>query len=285
MLSTLTFANVIATWACRWVQNPPRLVLRESNTVSAISKQSSGLKYRLIPYLIRWFYPWADQVITVSKAAGEDLIQTTGVSSDLVSTIYNPVVTDELFEEAEEPLDHSWFTEEAPPVILGVGRLEPQKDFETLIRAFHRIQSKREVRLVILGEGGERNRLQQLVKTLGLEGKVHMPGFVDNPFKYMARAHVFALTSRFEGLPAVLIQAMATGCRVVSTDCPSGPSEILKGGELGELVPVGADEELASILVKQISQSASKGQNLEKDISRFESRRAAERYYNILTNG
>jgi glycosyltransferase involved in cell wall biosynthesis len=284
MLSTLTFANVVAAWACWWVRNPPRLVLRESNTVSAISSQASGLKYRLIPYLIRWFYPVADQVITVSRAAGDDLVETTGLSIDLVTTVYNPVVTDKLFEQAQEPLDHPWFDEGGPPVILGVGRLEPQKDFETLLRAFNRVQDEHDARLVILGEGGERQRLEELADSLELENKVDMPGFVDNPFKYMSRADVFALTSRFEGLPGVLIQAMATGCPVVSTDCPSGPHEILKGGELGDLVPVGNEEAVASAIEKKITGNHSNHGEEKESTSRFERGNIAEEYYKVLIN-
>lgn len=282
MLSTLTFTNVVATWACRWLDDPPRLVLREANTVSAISGQSLGFKHRLIPRLIRWFYPWADRVVAVSKAAGEDLVRTTGMSSNLVTTIYNPVVTDKLFAKAQEPFDHPWFSENSPPVILGAGRLEPQKDFETLIRAFHRVRAEREARLVILGKGNERPNLERLVQSLGLKDEVHLPGFVANPFKYMARADVFVLSSRFEGLPGVLIQAMATGCPVISTDCPSGPREILENGKWGPLVPVGDEEALAAAIIKKLKQGRQSGALPQKAVVRFKEAKSVTEYYRLL---
>jgi glycosyltransferase involved in cell wall biosynthesis len=281
MLSTLTFANVVATWACRWVRHAPRLVLREANTVSAISGPSSGLKNRLIPYLIHWFYLWADRVVAVSEAARDDLIRTTGVPADLVTTIYNPVVTDELLEKAQEPLDQPWFAEDAPPVILGVGRLEPQKDFETLIRAFHQVQSEQEARLVILGKGSERATLERLVQSLGMDNSVQMPGFVDNPFQYMARAEVFVLSSRFEGLPGVLIQAMATGCPVVSTDCPSGPREILEDGRWGALIPVGDEEALATAILGAID-SLHCSDELRGRAQAFSASQAVDQYLDVL---
>jgi glycosyltransferase involved in cell wall biosynthesis len=239
------------------------------------------LKNRLIPHLIRWFYPWADRVVAVSKAARDDLIRTTGVPADLVTTIYNPVVTDELIEKAQEHLDHPWFAKDAPPVILGVGRLESQKDFGTLIRAFYRIRSEREARLVILGEGSQRAMLNRLVQTLGMDDNVQMPGFVNNPFKYMARANAFVLSSRFEGLPGVLIQAMATGCPVVSTDCPSGPREILEGERWGTLVPVG-DEEALATAVLQTMDAPRRPDELRARAQYFSASRAVDQYLDAL---
>jgi glycosyltransferase involved in cell wall biosynthesis len=282
MLSTLTFANVVATWACGWVRHAPRLVLREANTVSAISGPASGFKSRLIPHLIGRFYPWADRVVAVSRAAADDMVRATNVPADLVTTIYNPVVTDELFEKARKPLDHPWFAEDAPPVILGAGRLEPQKDFETLIRAFHRVRSEREAHLVILGKGSERAALEGLVQSLGVDDSVQMPGFVDNPFKYMARADVFALSSRFEGLPGVLIQAMATGCPVVSTDCPSGPREILEDGRWGTLIPVEDEDALAAAINGVLKLDCSNDPLHEKAIARFREEKSMDEYYRLL---
>jgi glycosyltransferase involved in cell wall biosynthesis len=203
------------------------------------------------------------------------------VPADLVTTIYNPVVTDELLEKAREPLDHPWFVEDAPPVILGVGRLEPQKDFETLIRAFHRVQSEREPRLVILGKGSERAKLERLVQSLGMDNSVQMPGFVDNPFQYMARADVFALSSRFEGLPGVLIQAMATGCPVVSTDCPSGPREILEDGRWGALVPV-EDEEALAVAILGTIDSPHCLDELRERAQAFSASQAVDQYLDVL---
>jgi glycosyltransferase involved in cell wall biosynthesis len=152
-----------------------------------------------------------------------------------------------------QPIDHPWFAEGAPPVILGVGKLKPQKDFATLLRAFATLRAGRAARLVILGEGEQRGELEALAQNLGIAADVALPGFVDNPFPYMARASLFVLSSRFEGLPGVLIQALACGCPAVSTDCPSGPAEILEGGRYGPLVPVGDAEGLARAMAETLA--------------------------------
>jgi glycosyltransferase involved in cell wall biosynthesis len=235
-----------------------------------------------MPYLARWFYPWADAVVTVSNAAGEDLVQITEISPEKVQTIYNPVVTDDLKEKAAEPVEHPWFQPEAPPVILGAGRLERQKDFETLIRAFRHVRTDRPARLIILGRGSLKEQLQGLAQSLGVGDDVLLPGFVNNPFTYMARSSVFVLSSRFEGLPGVLIQAMATGCPVVSTDCPSGPREILIDGELGPLVPVGDVEGLARGILETLDDPPD-SRFLKDEAERFSDTAAVEAYTQVLT--
>lgn len=281
LLSTLFFTNVVATWACRWVEDPPRLVLREANTVSAKGAQADHWKYRLMPYLSKWFYPWADRVVTVSEAAADDLVQVTGINRDKARTIYNPVVTDTLERQAQEPVDHPWFGEGTPPVVLGAGRLERQKDFETLIQAFEQVRRERDARLVILGRGSRKEKLQELAASLGLADDVLLPGFVDNPFKYMRRADIFVLSSRFEGLPGVLIQAMATGTPVVSTNCPSGPREILKEGEYGPLVPVGDSRALSDGIQAVLADSPS-SKTMKNAADRFRRENAVQRYLDEL---
>src|SRR5690606_8901187 len=140
---------------------------------------------------------------------------------------------------------------------------------------FARVRRARPARLVILGEGPERDRLEDLAHDLYVEDDVNLPGFIDNPFAYMARAGVFALSSRFEGLPGVLIQAMACGCPVVSTDCPSGPAEILERERFGPLVPVGDDEALARAILATLDRPPSR-ERLRGRAKRFTSDRAAE---------
>jgi glycosyltransferase involved in cell wall biosynthesis len=163
--------------------------------------------------------------------------------------IYNPVVTPKLFEQAKEQIDHEWFIEGSPPFILGVGRFSTQKDFPTLIRAFSIVQKQMPARLMILGEGEDRPQIEALVRDLGLTSEVALPGFVSNPYAFMSRAAVFVLSSVYEGLPTVLIEAMAVGTPVVSTDCPSGPREILEFGKYGKLVPIGDSEAIANAIV------------------------------------
>jgi glycosyltransferase involved in cell wall biosynthesis len=163
-------------------------------------------------------------------------------------TVYNPVVTPELLAQAEAIAPHPWLQDGGPPVVLGVGRLVDQKGFATLLEAVARLRRERPLRLLVLGEGRRRGALERQARRLGLGADFALPGFAPNPFAYMARAGVFVLSSVYEGLPGVLIQALACGCPVVSTDCPDGPREILAGGEYGPLVPVGDAAALAAAI-------------------------------------
>lgn len=252
LLSALHFNNEIAVAAKRLSGVSTRVVVCEQNTLSQRARHETGLAKRQTPLLARLFYPWADGVVAVSHGVARDLAQITGLPLDCMRVIYNPAVTPELAEKAKARVDHPWFATGEPPVILGVGKLEPQKDFPTLIRAFAIVRQVRPARLMILGWGPEPNRLEleELVRELGLEEDVALPGYVNNPYAYMARATVFALSSGWEGLPFVLVEAMAAGTPVVSTDCESGPAEILDHGKYGSLVPVGDTQALAAAILK-----------------------------------
>ncbi|NER52747.1 MAG: glycosyltransferase [Symploca sp. SIO1A3] len=180
LLSAMQDINLVALWARRLAGVSTRIVVSVHNTISQESQNSTQLKRRIAPYLARWFYPWADAVITVSQGSAEDF-QRLGLSSEYLKVIYNPVVTAELFQKALEPLEHPWFKSGSPPVILAVGRLEAQKDFPTLIKAFAEVRQHRPAKLMILGEGQHRPALEALVQELDLELDVALPGFVDNP--------------------------------------------------------------------------------------------------------
>lgn len=240
MLSVFGYSNVIALWAWRMAAVPTRLFVNEQNTVSVEAGNAASWRGRLTPRLIKRFYPWANGIIVVSQGVRDDLARLTKIPRERITVIFNPsVVRPEVLEKAQASLEHPWFAPGEPPVLLGIGRLHPQKDYPTLLQAFAKVRQKRPARLLILGEGKERPMLEALLKSLGLEQDVSLPGFVMNPFAYMARASVFVLSSRWEGLPTVLIEALCCGTRVVSTDCPSGPREILRDGKYGQLVPVG----------------------------------------------
>jgi glycosyltransferase involved in cell wall biosynthesis len=155
---------------------------------------------------------------------------------------------------AEEAPAHPWFSDGGPPVILGVGELSERKDFATLLRAFARLRAGRPCRLVILGEGRRRGELEALAADLGVIADLALPGFVANPYPCMAQAAAFALVSRWEGMPVVLIEALALGTPSVACDCPSGPREVLQGGAVGGLVEVGDDAALAEALAAQLDQ-------------------------------
>ncbi len=248
LLSAMGASNLIALWARAAARYRGRLVISVHINLSAHYQHESGLSGRVFPALYRRFYPNADAVIAVSEDAADDLRQAFRLSSDRVRVIYNPVVSPALFLSAAEPLEHPWFGPGQPPVALSVGRLCEQKDFPALIQAFAKVRARIPARLLILGDGPDRARLEAAVAALGLTESVSLPGFAPNPYAYMVRAAAYVLSSRWEGLPTVLIEALACGLPIVSTDCPSGPREILQGGRYGSLVPVGDVEALAVAL-------------------------------------
>lgn len=239
LLSALDYANIVALWARRLAGTPRRVAVNEQNTISRSARNSARRRQRLVPHLVKRFYPWADYVIGNSQGVADDLSQVTGLPRERIKILYNPVVTPEVREKARVPLNHPWFEAGQPPVVLAVGRLTKQKDFPTLMRAFAQVRRTRPARLLILGEGPDRPALEALTKQLGLIDDVTMPGFVENPYAYMSQASLYVLSSRWEGLPTVLIEALYCNLPIIATDCPSGPREILADGRYGSLVPVG----------------------------------------------
>jgi glycosyltransferase involved in cell wall biosynthesis len=245
MLTSMNYVNVVGIWARALARVDTRLVVNEQNALSLEAAHSPRRRHRLMPKLIGRFYPWADRIVSVARGTADDLARTTGLSRERIEVVHNPIVTPELKELAKTPLDHPWFREGEPPVVLSVGRLSKQKDFGTLLRAFARVREDRPTRLVILGDGPERSMLESLISELGLDEVAALPGWVANPYPWMAHAGVYVLSSRWEGLPSVLIEALYCGVPIVATDCLSGPHEILEGGEHGLLVSVGDVKALA----------------------------------------
>jgi glycosyltransferase involved in cell wall biosynthesis len=248
LISALSHVNVIALWGRKLTGVPRRVLVNEQNTLSQSAQLAPRRRGRPIRRLIRWSYPWADGIVAVSKGVADDLAQQIGISRERIQVIHNPIITPELWEKAQAPLEHPWFGPGELPVVLAVGRLHPQKDYPTLLEAFAQVRQTRPARLLILGEGEERSKLEALIRQLGLEQDVSLPGFVQNPYAYMARASAFVLSSRWEGLPSVLIEALYCGAPLVATDCPSGPREILADGQYGKLVPVGDVKALAGAI-------------------------------------
>ncbi len=240
LFPTLGEAKVSAILACFFVSPRPILIPVMRNVV-----MNRSFPLRI---LYRFLFPAADRIVAISEGVADSLVRKLGVPRTKIVTIYNPVARPEIGALTGEIPDHSWLSEPGPPVFLSVGRLVPAKDFMTLLRAFHRVSSSRPARLVILGEGPQRNRLERFVRRMGMAERISLPGWAPNPFAYMNRASVLVVSSKYEGLSLVLIEALACGCPVVSTDCPSGPAEILCNGQIGPLVPVGDDAALAAAM-------------------------------------
>lgn len=280
MLSTLAEANMVALLARRFAHVPTRAIIREASTPTMAFLKSPKIKKRLAGRLIPKIYPMADAIIAVSNGVLNDLKKLLSSAREKIFLIYNPVLTPSLPTLVQEPLSHPWFQSRNKAIVLSVGRLSPIKDHSTLLQAFALVREKFPARLVILGEGEERSNLLHLARSLGVAQDFDLPGFDPNPFKYMAHADVFVLTSRYEGLPNVLIQAMACECPVVSTNCPSGPEDILDGGKYGELVPVGDVEAIASA-IKRVLEGKRKPVPPEW-LAQFDQERVVSQYLNLL---
>lgn len=253
LLSSQHLTNETALLAKIVSRTSTKFIVTEHNTVSVEWRDKKKITELLTPFFVRILYPMADGRVAVSKGVAEDLARVTHLSQDKIKVIYNPVITEKLKKNSEEPLEYSWYKSGEPPVILGVGRLTAQKDFPTLIRAFEKVRRVQSARLMILGNGPERLKLRALIKELGLEETVSLEGHVENPYAYMKQAKVFVLSSAWEGLPTVLIEAMAVGTPVISTNCKSGPAEILDYGKYGDLVPVGDVQAMADAISKVLS--------------------------------
>jgi glycosyltransferase involved in cell wall biosynthesis len=252
MLSALPHANVVAVWARSLARSTTRIVLSE-HTIASLSAANSTLRRaRVLPIFMRRAYRKADAIVAVSEGVAEDLVSLLGIDRSWITLIYNPVVSPQLAVLAERPVNHPWFASVQRPVVLAAGRLTASKDFVTLIRAFAEVRKHRPVRLMILGEGEERRNLQALATDLRVDDDFALPGFVDNPYQYMKRAAVFVLSSQWEGFGNVLVEAMACGTAVVSSDCPSGPREILEGGRHGTLIPAADPILLARAIEAQL---------------------------------
>jgi glycosyltransferase involved in cell wall biosynthesis len=253
ILSSQTHLNIIAIIARIFSGSHARLILSEHVTIGNSSRNSSHRLDRLYPILAHLFYPLAEKIVLVSHETARDFINTTHLPPKMVKVIYNPIVSRKLLDDSKIIPDHKWFKMADTQVILAAGRLTAQKNFETLINAFLLVQKSRpSARLLILGEGEDRQHLEQLAKELGLQEVVHFQGFMINPYAFMANSDLFVLCSRWEGFGNVLVEAMACGTPVVSTDCPSGPAEILANGKYGELVPVGNAELLAKAIIRTL---------------------------------
>lgn len=273
--------NRIALWARRLARVSTRVVVRIGTTVSKnLERRSPWARWSQV-HSIRWFYPWADAIVVPSQGAAHDLANLSGIPMDRIRVVPNPIVTPALFELGEQRHTRAIRSPDHQPVILGVGELCARKDFTTLIRAFSKVRRVRHCRLLILGEGRQRKLLEALIQQLRLEADVEMPGFVKNPYDYMAGADLLVLSSNCEGFGNVLAEALAVGLPVVSTDCPSGPREILQDGRIGALVQVGDEDALARAMLATLDNPPDAGL-LKSAAARFSVETSASQYLAAL---
>lgn len=280
LISHLDHANVIAIAARKLARTKTQLVVVEHTTLSQVN--TSSTRDKLLPLFMKWLYPSADEIVGVSQGVSRDLEQQLLLRPGRVKSIYNPVVDRDLLKKAQAPLDHPWFQPEGSPVFLSVGRLTPEKDFSTLIEAFALVRQETNAKLIILGEGESRPELEATIARLKLtHDDVSLPGFVENPFAYMSHAKAFVLSSCREGLPTVLIEAMACGCPIISTDCPSGPREILETDKYGLLVPVGDHKALAIGMLETLKNPPIRDTLIKRAMD-FSADKAVSRYLDLI---
>lgn len=285
LISATTYANLAAVWARTLAEAPAtRLLLSERDDLAQNLKEGvarRAWRWRHAPPLIGKTYPSAEATVAVSNGVGDSLAELSGMDRAKIHTVYNPVVTPALFAEAARDIDEPWLAPGAPPVIIAAGRLVAKKDFPTLLQAFARLRQTREARLMLLGDGPELSRIRAEAERLGVAADVKLLGWISNPAAYIARASVFALSSTREGFGNVLVEALALGCPVVSTDCPSGPAEILGGGAYGRLVPIRTPEAMAAALEATLA-SPPDVNLLKARGAEFTAERATGRYLELL---
>ncbi|WP_170007318.1 glycosyltransferase [Bacillus fonticola] len=286
LISGMSHVNLITIIANRISKNKTKIIVTEHANLSSVNKKSKkNTLFNIIKLiLMKKLYPKTERIISVSKGVQDDLRKYIKLDNEQMKVIYNPVISNTLYVKAAEQVNHSWYENKKNPIIIGIGRLTRQKDFENLIQAFSILKSRVDSRLIILGEGKDREKLEKLIKDLGLEEYVDLHGFEENPYKFLRNADMFVLSSKYEGLPTVLIEALALKCNIVSTDCPSGPNEILRDGEFGRLVPIENSELLAEAMINGIEKPLNINDNeeLENWLNEFDSSQVANNYLNLI---
>lgn len=286
----------------------PHLIISAHHNINAVmllAKRISGLQrestlactfrtYRSVQYkrssnrgkLYDWvafrLYKWADHLVAVSQGVADDLERTTDLPQGSVKVIHNPAWSDEMASRANELCEDKWITDSHVPVVITVGRLAEEKDYPTLLRAFHLLRQQRECRLVILGDGDERRSVEEDIEQYGLENDVRLVGHVSNPLKYMTSANLFVLASAWEGFGNVLVEALGCGLPIVSTDCPSGPREILSNGQYGTLVTVGDYVAMSNAMLSSLNDPPSPERQLRR-AEAFSFQKSADEYLNLMS--
>ena len=261
-----------------------RTTLTIAEVIDPLSEFFGGgsWKYKLNYLLVPIFYRFADRIVTKSEGVADSIACVALIARDRITVINNPVFKPEIIDKSQAPLAHPWIGKGRHSVVISAGRLVPQKDQATLLKAFALVSRQRpDARLIILGEGPEKAALLKLRDELSLEGIVDFVGVDSNPFRWFSRATVFALSSRWEGFGNVIVEAMACGCTPVSTDCRSGPSEILSHGRFGHLVPVADPAALANGILAALKQPESQARMITR-AAEFSVARAATQYMEIF---
>ena len=275
VLSTLNHANIIAIIANKITRANTNSVIRVPCYFSLSEKGCMRL-------LAGVLYPKSDIIIAISEDIKKDLVKTLNIPEKNIEVVYNPIFDESIIEKTRQEVDHPFFKNKHDKIILGVGSLTAIKDFRTLIKAFYELNKRGEqTKLIILGEGEERGALERLIMEFNLKERVSLPGFVNNPYAYMAKSDVFVLSSLSEGFGNVIVEALACGTSIVSVDCPGGPAEILEQGKYGRLVQPGSATAIAKA-IEEVLDSPFDPISLKKRATDFDIEKMANRYLEVM---
>lgn len=281
ILAALTHVNVITSITCLSLGWLKKLHVSERNAFSLDKKVNSSVVMKSVYFLAPWFYRFIpNPVIAVSQGVADDLIESTIVRKQDVTTAPNPVITAETIAAAKQGPQHPWLVNKETKILIAVGRLAHQKGFDMLIDAFSQISKQIDCKLIIFGEGELRKQHQKQIETLDLTNKISMPGYTNNPIAEMKAADLYVLSSRFEGSPNAIVEAMSVNTPVVAFDCPHGAREILQDGDIPYLVPNGDVNALSKACIKSLKNYTKPKYN--EAVKRFNSKESAEIYIALI---
>ena len=285
VFSTIPNYNTIAILANKFSFSKAKSIVREADNLGG--SRLVDLKLRLYGML----YRTTDQVVSLSDGVKENLVKKYKVKRENIEVIYNPIDLKHIEQEINSgklPKEHEQIFQKGEPVVITAGRLVKQKDHFTLIKAFAETNKKVPSQLVILGEGPLKDELMQLSQTLNVNERVHFLGFQDNPYIYFHKANLFVLTSIHEGFSHVIAEALACGTPVVSTDCKSGPSEVLDKGKYGMLCEVGNVDEISTGMLQTLTLNQNELEKIQqlgiKRATYFNADKIVQQYEDLFIN-
>ena len=280
VLSGLDNANIASMIACMLAGCSNRAVLTQRAMLSECWRLQHPYTHRICLFIIRLLYARARLIVSNSYAASDELQKKFGIPQSRLAVIHNSVDLARIQRLALEEPGHPWLASPIKSLILSVGSLTPRKDYPTILRALSIVRESRECKLIVLGEGSEREKLERLARELAIEDSVQFLGFDPNPFRWMGRARVMASSTLAEGCPNVIQQALACGTPIVATDCPGGTSEILEGGKWGRLVPVGNPKAMAEAIIATLQDKIHPDGRMRA--AAFNPKRNAEEYLKLI---
>lgn len=281
-ISSYSYLSILSIIANIITFKKSQIFVCEHTTLTQMNKAKSNYKNKIVNFLMRMFYPLADGIIAVSSGVADDLSKAIDIPRKKIKVLYNPLDINFISKMSQNSPSHRWLLNKKQPLILGIGRLDIAKNFTLLINAFSKITDQTDANLLILGEGDLRLELEQEIKKLQLSERCELMGYISNPYCYLKNADIFVLSSNVEGFSLVIVESLACNTPVISTDCPSGPNEILEDGKWGTLVPMN-DVEILSVAMLEALRSPNT-KNLQERAKEFDVKIVTQRYIDYLFN-